>query len=457
MNIKKNSLMVKTFTYLITFSITILICLWLFQVEFLKLFYEQYQIKDIKNVASDIIKSNSISKLEKLAYENDICIELKIDDEIIDYNTLNRDCILKSKNSRVQKLKESLYSNNKTKIEILRSPLTNTKNLIYGISYSDNTYIILNTPLEDVNSTTYILRGQLIYITLITIILAIIVSYFVSKMLNKPILDITDRAKKMAKGEYEQNNKTYDIKEIDDLNNVLNYACSEIKNTDTLRKDLMANVSHDLKTPLTMIKAYAEMARDINNNNEEKRKDNLNVIIDESDRLNILVNDILDLSKIESNKDTLDTQEYDLVTEIKEIVKRYEIIKETENYKFVLNIPNVAIVKADKKRINQVLYNLINNAINYTGEDLTVKINVLELKNRYKVEIIDSGKGISKKDLKLIWTKYYKSDKNHRRNVVGTGLGLSIVKNILENHNFEYGVDSKINKGTKFYFYINKK
>ena len=108
--------MVKTFTYLITFSITILICLWLFQVEFLKLFYEQYQIKDIKNVASDIIKSNSISKLEKLAYENDICIELKINDEIIDYNTLNKDCILKSKNSRVQKLKESLYSNNKTKI-----------------------------------------------------------------------------------------------------------------------------------------------------------------------------------------------------------------------------------------------------------------------------------------------------------------------------------------------------
>ena len=88
--------------------------------------------------------------------------------------------------------------------------------------------------------------------------------------------------------------------------------------------------------------------------NEEKRKNNLNVIIDESDRLNILVNDILDLSKIESNKDTLNIEEYDLVIELKEIIKRYEIIKETENYKFVLNIPNVAIVKADKKRINQV-------------------------------------------------------------------------------------------------------
>ena len=457
MNIKKNSLIIKTFTYLITFSITILICLWLFQVEFLKLFYKQYQIRDIKEVASDIIKSNNISKLEKIAYEKNICIELKIDDEIYTYNTLSKDCILRSTNNKIEKVKDSLYTNNKNKIEIIRNPLNNTKSLLYGISYSDNTYIILNTHLEDVNSTTYILRGQLIYITLITIILAIIVSYFVSKMLNKPILDITSRAKKMAKGEYEQNNKIYDIKEIDDLNSVLNYACSEIKNTDTLRKDLMANVSHDLKTPLTMIKAYAEMARDINNDNEEKRKENLNIIIDESDRLNILVNDILELSRIENNKETLNIEEYDLITELKEIIKRYEIIKETEHYKFILDIPEIAVVKADKKRINQVLYNLINNAINYTGEDLTVKINVLELKNRYKVEIIDSGKGINKKDLKLIWTKYYKSDKNHRRNVVGTGLGLSIVKNILENHNFEYGVESKINKGTKFYFYLNKK
>lgn len=456
MNIKKNSLMVKTFTYLITFSITILICLWLFQVEFLKLFYEQYQIKDIKNVASDIIKSNSISKLEKLAYENDICIELKINDEIIDYNTLNKDCILKSKNSRVQKLKESLYSNNKTKIETLRSPLTNTKNLIYGIAYSDNAYIILNTPLEDVNSTTHILRGQLIYITLITILLAIIVSYFVSKMLNKPILDITDRAKKMAKGEYEQNNKTYDIKEIDDLNNVLNYACSEIKNTDTLRKDLMANVSHDLKTPLTMIKAYAEMARDINADNKEKRNENLSVILEEADRLNILVNDILNLSKLENNKDSLTLEDYDLVEEVKSILKRYEIIKETENYKLILTAPEIAVVNADKNKINQVLYNLINNAINYTGKDLTVKINIIENKNNYLVEVIDTGKGIDKKELSLIWTKYYKNEKNHQRNVVGTGLGLSIVQNILSKHKFKYGVESVKNKGTKFYFYINK-
>ena len=106
--------------------------------------------------------------------------------------------------------------------------------------------------------------------------------------------------------------------------------------------------------------------------------------------------------------------------------------------------------------INQVLYNLINNAINYTGEDLRVKINIIENKNNYLVEVIDTGKGIDKKDIEQIWTKYYKNEKNHKRNVVGTGLGLSIVQNILVKHNFKYGVESVKNKGTKFYFYILK-
>ena len=187
------------------------------------------------------------------------------------------------------------------------------------------------------------------------IILSGIVSYFVGKMINKPILNITNKAKLMAIGNYEQDTNKYDIAEIDELNQVLNYARSEIKNTDELRRDLMANVSHDLKTPLTMIKAYAEMARDINNENEDKRKDNLNVIIDETDRLNVLVNDILELSRMQNSSDELNIESYDLIEELNQILKRYEIIKETENYKFITNIPEKAMVKADKKKINQVM------------------------------------------------------------------------------------------------------
>ncbi len=456
MNIKRDSLIVKTLTYLIIFSITILLLLWTFQIGFLKIFYKEYQIKEIKNIAKEVQKTNNLAELEKLAYTNNICIEIIINDEVIDYNTLNRNCILESNSNIVIKAKQTLKQLNKNKLLPIRNPNDKSKSLLYGIAYSDNTYIILNTTLEDVNSTSNILTGQLIYITILVIVLSIIVSYFVSKMINKPILEITSKAKGMAKGDYEADTNYYGIKEIDDLNEVLNYARSEIKNTDELRKDLMANVSHDLKTPLTMIKAYAEMARDINNCNEEKRKENLNVIIEEADRLNILVNDILNLSRLENQEDEIVVEEYDLIEELNDILKRYEIIKETENYKFELDIPESAMVRADRSRIDQVLYNLINNAINYTGEDLTIKINILELKSRYKVEIIDSGKGISKKDLNLIWTKYYKKEKNHRRNVVGTGLGLSIVKNILEKHNFEYGVESRKNKGSKFYFYIDK-
>lgn len=456
MNIKKNSLGVKTFSYLITFSIAILLLLYMFQIVFLKIFYERYQINNLKSVANRIITSPETVSFEQLAYENEMCIQIYNDNKVTSYNVLNKDCLLNSNDKSVIKVKNKILTSSKNSIIRVINPKYDSKSIIYGIHYSDDIYILLNTKLEDVNSTTYILRGQLIYITLIMIILSGIVSYFVGKMINKPILNITNKAKLMAIGNYEQDTNKYDIAEIDELNQVLNYARSEIKNTDELRRDLMANVSHDLKTPLTMIKAYAEMARDINNENEDKRKDNLNVIIDETNRLNVLVNDILELSRMQNSSDELNIESYDLIEELNQILKRYEIIKETENYKFITNIPEKALVKADKKKINQVMYNLINNAINYTGDDLTIKINIADCKKRYLVEIIDTGKGISEEDLKFIWSKYYKNEKNHKRNIVGTGLGLSIVETILIKHKFEYGVKSKKNKGSNFYFYINK-
>ena len=456
MNIKKNSLGVKTFSYLITFSIAILLLLYMFQIVFLKIFYERYQINNLKSVANRIITSPETVSFEQLAYENEMCIQIYNDNKVTSYNVLNKDCLLNSNDKSVIKVKNKILTSSKNSIIRVINPKYDSKSIIYGIHYSDDIYILLSTKLEDVNSTTYILRGQLIYITLIMIILSGIVSYFVGKMINKPILNITNKAKLMAIGNYEQDTNKYDIAEIDELNQVLNYARSEIKNTDELRRDLMANVSHDLKTPLTMIKAYAEMARDINNENEDKRKDNLNVIIDETDRLNVLVNDILELSRMQNSSDELNIESYDLIEELNQILKRYEIIKETENYKFITNIPEKAMVKADKKKINQVMYNLINNAINYTGDDLTIKINITDCKKRYLVEIIDTGKGISEEDLKFIWSKYYKNEKNHKRNIVGTGLGLSIVETILIKHKFEYGVKSKKNKGSNFYFYINK-
>lgn len=455
---KKNNIQTQTLKTLIVFSIIILLIMWASQLIFLTIFYERYQINNLNKVAKELDgKTYTSEELEELAYKNNICIEYIYNNEIYLFNSLNNNCILNKKSNSINKIKNNFITSSKTKEIIkLNDPTNKTRSILYNIKTENNEYIILNTALEDVNSTTSVLRGQLIYITLIVIILAVIVSIYLSKMLNKPILNITEYAKKLAKGNSELNIEESNIKEIDDLRNALNYASKEINKTDELRRDLLANVSHDLKTPLTMIKAYAEMIRDINKDDEEKRNENLNIIIDETDRLNILVNDILSLSKLEANQETLELTEFDLVDLINNIIKKYNIIKETENYNFILKLPKKALVYGDINKISQVIYNLINNAINYTGDDLTVTIEVIEKKKSYLVNIIDTGKGIKESELNLIWNKYYKNEKNHKRNKVGTGVGLSIVKNILDRHKFKYGVKSKLGKGTTFYFEITK-
>lgn len=217
----------------------------------------------------------------------------------------------------------------------------------------------------------------------------------------------------------------------------------------------MANVGHDLKTPLTMIKAYAELIRDINYDKKEKREENLNTIIEETDRLTLLVNDILDLSALQAKATPLKIEKIDLNDLIYQIIDKFNILTVKEQYNFVFNHPDKVIVEADYKRIYQVIYNLVNNAINYTGEDKTVTINIKEQKDTYLIEIIDTGKGIKKEELAHIWDRYYHSDKKHKRNSYGTGLGLSIVKQILQSHGSNYGVKTS-KKGSTFYFEIKK-
>lgn len=197
------------------------------------------------------------------------------------------------------------------------------------------------------------------------------------------------------------------------------------------------------------------MVRDITYKDKKKREENLNVIIEEVDRLNLLVGDILDLSVMQSKLYEKNIEDFDIVNLTKVIINRYKIFTFTEEYKFIFNTnKDEIIISADKKKIEQVLYNLINNAINYTGDDKKVIININQTKNKVRIEITDTGKGIKKEEINLIWDKYYKSNKKHKRNMIGTGLGLSIVKNIFELHNYKYGVISN-SKGSTFYFEVS--
>lgn len=455
--VKNSSIKFKTMFYLILFSVFILLLLWESQLLFSSFLYERYQINDMSKLASEINKKDTEvlpDYLKNVVYNNNVCIEY-VDGfgNAILYNDASTGCLLGRSNKELNEYKEELYkSGEKTKAIKLVNPDFESYALLYGIEV-DNGYVYLFTMLSNVNKNYTLIKDQLIYITIVVIILAIIISLFLAKVLSEPIVDITEKSKLVANGNYNVVFEKNGIKEIDELADTLNYLESEVSKTDNYRRDLMANVSHDLKTPLTMIKAYAEMVRDITYKNKKKREENLNVIIEETDRLNNLVGDILTLSKLQANSDTLEIESFDLNKEIMGILKRYDYLKETEGYVIESEMPKEVIVRADKNKINQVIYNLVNNAINYT-ENKKVLIKITEDKKDYLIEIKNAGQ-IKDKDIEHIWDRYYKNDKKHKRNVVGTGLGLSIVKSILESHDFIYGVSSKDGE-TTFYFKIKK-
>jgi len=444
------------------FSVLILLFLWLFQIGFLNTYYRKAKVKDIKQVANIIKNNQNYINLQKIidnaAYNKGVCVEIinSNNDLIYSSDVMNRGCVTDKDNLSYKDLFINSEKNSHT--FQLVNPRFDNETLIYAIKLDNNLYAFVNTSLDPIDSTVLILKNQFIYVTLLVLILAVGVSYFISKNISKPIVKVTKEAKKLVHGEFNvEFDPNEDIEEINELVNTLNYTKEELKKTDEYRRDLMANVSHDLKTPLTMIKAYAEMTSDLNINNKNKIRQDMSVISEEVDRLTVLVNDILDLSKMQSNMNELNIEEFDLIKLINNILTRYEIFVEKEKYKFdFICDRKKIIISADKKMLEQVIYNLINNAINYTGEDKIVTIKVHEENNDILVQIIDTGKGIDDEEIKYIWDKYYKNKKHHKRNVVGTGLGLSIVKNILDLHKFKYGVSSIKNKGTTFYFKIKK-
>ena len=460
---KSKSLIVKIFLYLSIFSFLILLFIWTFQILFLNNYYEFYKTSELNHVLNKIKnsykKDNFNEVLEDVAYNTDFCVEINQNTQSIYSNIQNnKGCIDTNTNSKVLKSKLEFINSNKEyyKLKII-NPKFNNLTLIYGTKLNENEYIFLNTSLEPINSTISVLKNQLIIVSCIVIILAIFVAYFISRSLSKPITKLTRSAKLLSNGNYNVDFQVdSDIDEIKELGISLDYAKNVLKKTDELRRDLLSNISHDLKTPLTMIKAYAEMERDLKIS-PEKHESNMNIMIEEVDRLNLLVNDILVLSKLESNIETLSIEEFDLTKLIETILNRFKIFSYTKNYEFIFNFKDELLIKADKQKLEQVIYNLIGNAINYTGSDKKVYINVFPSKKKIRIEICDTGKGIKESDLDKVWDKYYKSEKKYKRNTIGTGIGLSIVKNIFILHGYNYGIKTKENIGSVFWFEIPKK
>ena len=331
------------------------------------------------------------------------------------------------------------------------SSTADKKYLYYARIMNDNAYLILLSDLTVLTATQKMLKSQMLLSAFIVFIVAFLASFIISKKLSEPIDKMSKVAESWAGGDESAVFDGGGYKETDELASALNYAKSEINKSEKLRRDLLANISHDLKTPLTMIRAYAEMIRDISGDVKEKRTEHTNVIISESDRLTSLVNDILKLSKMQSSVDLPVKKVFNLTEVVETVLYRFEAALEGKGYKINSELAPDVYTEADESKIESVVYNLVGNSINYTGEDKTVNVYLTVNGNIATLEIIDTGSGIGKDKIDGIWDRYLRYSETHTRTVKGTGLGLSIVKAVLEAHGLEFGVISRKDEGSNFF------
>lgn len=312
--------------------------------------------------------------------------------------------------------------------------------------------IVQCTTLTPVRAMVNTLQNQSVWIGFILSMMALLLAAIMSRLITKPIVKMNQAAKQLAQGRYDADFEGNGYREIQELAESLNYASRELAKTDHLQKELISNISHDLRTPLTMIKGYSEVMRDIP---DENTPENIQIIIDETSRLSELVNDMLDLSRIQAGTRKPEIQRFSLTATVRDTMHRYERLMMQEGYRIEFFAEGEAEVVADRGMILQVVYNLINNAVNYTGEDRSVAV-YQEIHDGYvRIRVVDTGDGIPEDQLSMIWERYYKVDKIHKRATVGTGLGLSIVREILEMHHAIYGVQSALGKGSEFWFELS--
>ncbi len=236
---------------------------------------------------------------------------------------------------------------------------------------------------------------------------------------------------------------------LEEMQNILLFLfdISLSKEIDKIRKDFIVNISHELKTPMTVIKGYIETI-------EEKVKDEelrnfVNIIKKQTDRLIKIVENIITLSKTELQK--IELEDVDIKEEIKSIYELYKKKAEEKNIQFVLNISDVGLIKGDRFKLGQAIINLVDNAIKFTDKG-KVEISVMRDEKYLIIKVEDTGIGIPKEELPKIFDKFYVGEKKKFKS--GTGLGLSIVKNIIELHNGRIEVESNLNQGTKFIIYL---
>lgn len=455
--------------YFAIFMLSILVLIWISFIVSLETTYRTQKTNDIISISNYILNTWSEDSftdeaLDKIAHDNDMCV--LITDiyglPVYSYDIMAKNCLIHGSmnNVNLMKYRQLAYeSQNGIYYAELTNPRFNTDTLLFvmrlGTAEKPTGYIMLNTSLEPLDSTVSILKIQMLQVTLSMMILGFGISIFLSRLISTPIRRITLSAEKLAQGDYHVKFNGKGYTETEKLADTLNYASNEITKIDTMRRDLMANISHDLRTPLTMVKAYAEMIRDLSGDDPERRNEHLGIIIEESDRLAALVNDIMDLTKLENGSTELHLEKFCVGSRLREIMTRYSLLSERDGYTFYISAPDDVWAEADLIKFDQVIYNLVNNAVNYSNDRKNIYVMAIADEKSVEISVTDTGDGIAEELMPLIFDRYYRAEK-HKREVIGTGLGLSIVKQIFILHGFKFGVKSELGVGSTFWFSMNR-
>ena len=475
----KISIRNKLTALILTICLSGVMIIWIGTIAFFKPMYYAMTQAEISSMLSKTIKTlsradgdltdDTVDKI-KSYINGSFCIEIadEFGNGLVLMEGIGDGCQLHGEGQEIAK--ENIYSEQKKLNTVSSVSLRNqtrtigryvgtltddfgNKQAVQGKYWNNKYTVIVSASIAQTDGVIRIVTQQLKTVTFITILFALVISAVASKIFIKPIMELSKATKEVAKGNYDADvivpENSND--EFGQLAEDFNTMVKEIKDSQEMQKELVSGITHDLRTPLTIIKGYAESIRDITGDHKEIREQQLNTIIDETDRLSKMVNSVLDYTKLSRGAYKLNIVQYNMADMCLDIVDIYSDKAQKEGKSISYEGPELVYVMADAQLIERVMHNFVSNALLHTPEGTAVLIKLRILENgKVKVSVIDSGDGISREDQKHLFDRYYRSRKEEGKQ--GTGLGLAVVKTILENHKFKYGVNSEEGKGSEFWF-----
>ena len=418
------------------------------------------------------------TELKKIAYKNNFDILIKTDTNLIiftsDREFLSSTYILKD----INEIKSKSIEENETKINVkVTTDEVNNVSYMFLTGILDNGYVLyIRMPISPIEESVKISNTVLLMIGGITLVVAGIIESFISRKFTNPILQLNDIANKMAKLDFSKKYRITDTEdEINELGRSINTMSDKLESTikelqknnielekdieekskiDEMRKQFISDVSHELKTPIALIQGYAEGLIENVNSDEESRKFYAEVILDETNKMDKLVKQLLELMKLEYGKREFDNEKFNINELINEVLRKCSVMINEKNIKVYFENKEPIYVYADEFYMDQIITNYLTNAIKHAEEvekETKIEIKVEKVSNKIRVSVFNTGENISEEDLQRIWGRFYKLDSSRNRQDGGSGIGLALVKAIMNNYQNEYGVENKKN-GVEFYF-----